>query len=50
MKGNSKEEGIYVYVWLYIGFAVQQKLIQHSKAIILLKQINIFYCHNFLAL
>ena len=34
MGRKSKEEGIYVYVWL-IHFAVQQKLTQHCKATIL---------------
>ena len=33
-EGNPKKEGIYVYVWL-MHFAVQQKLMQHCKSIIL---------------
>ena len=33
-EGNPKKEGMYVHVWL-IHFAVQQKLIQHCKAIFL---------------
>ena len=34
MGGKSKEEGIYVYMWL-IHFAVQEKLTQHCKPTIL---------------
>ena len=33
MGEKSKQEGVYVYVWL-IHFAIQQKLIQHCKATI----------------
>ena len=34
MGGESKTEGIYVYIWL-IHFALQQKITQHYEAIIL---------------
>ena len=34
MGRKSKEEGIYLFIWL-IHFAIQQKLIQHCKATVL---------------
>ena len=34
LNGKSKEEGIYVYMWL-VRFAVQQKLTQNCRAAIL---------------
>ena len=42
--GGSKSEGIYVYIYL-IHFSVQQKLIQHCKAIILKKTENPLAAH-----
>ena len=40
MEGRSKREGIYAYIEL-VHFVVQQKLIEHCKAIILQLKINV---------
>jgi len=39
--GEFKREGIYAYIWL-IHVAVQQKLTQHCKAMILQLKVNFF--------